>query len=300
MWITGLCDRSACFKLTITLRSTGRWVIHPEFVIYVKKARYENILKIVKDYFGGIGTIYYQNNSAGYRVGSVKDIVNVIIPHFVNYPLLSTKISTFTLWSKAIYLMYNGEHKQDSGRHEIYSIHAAINQGPSKSFKTHFPNWKPAKLPSYSLNISPEELSNWWVSGYFSMYCNFNVDLNPHGLKNSYYYRVVPSFNFSRNIVELPLLTLLASYFGVTVNQRSDNLRVDVNIYKLDKNMDIVDLFESYPLMSCKQKEFEIWARIIKDAVKLRRRPCKISLSRYIKHFFDLNEKLVSVRKLNN
>lgn len=94
-------------------------------------------------------------------MGSVKDIVNVIIPHFVKYPLLSTKISTFTLWSKAIYLMYNGEHKQDSGRHEIYSIHAAINQGPSKSFKTHFPNWKPAKLPSYSLNISPEELANW-------------------------------------------------------------------------------------------------------------------------------------------
>lgn len=108
--------------------------------------------------------------------------------------------------------MYNGEYKQDSGRHEIYSIHAAINRGPSKSFKTHFPNYKPAKLPSYSLNISPEELSNWWVSGYFSMYCNFNVDLNPHGLKNSYYYRVVPSFNFSRNIAELPLLTLLECY----------------------------------------------------------------------------------------
>ena len=39
---------------------------------------------------------------------------------------------------------------------------------------------------------------------------------------------------------------------------------------------DIVDLFESYPLMSCKQKEFEIWATIIKDAVKLSSRPSKI------------------------
>ena len=281
-------------------RSTGRWEIRPEFVIYVKKNRYENILKIVKDYFGGIGTIYYQGMNVAYRVNSVKDLFNIIIPHFVNYPLLSTKVSTFTLWSKAIYLMYNGQHKEDSGRHEIYSIHAAINQGPSKSFKAYFPNWQPAKLPSYSLNISPEELSNWWVSGYFSMYCHFKIDLDPHGIKNSYYYRVVPSFNFSRSITELSLLTLLASYFGVTINQRSDNLRVDVNIYGLHKNMDIVDLFESYPLMSCKQEEFEIWATAIKYAIKLRRRSSKISLSVYIKHFFDLSEKLDRVRKIND
>jgi len=36
------------------------------------------------------------------------------------------------------------------------------------------------------------------------------------GLKNSYYDRVVPSFNFSRSIAELPIITLLASYFEVT------------------------------------------------------------------------------------
>ena len=63
---------------------------------------------------------------------------------------------------------------------------------------------------------------------------------------------------------------------------------------------DIVDLFESYPLMSCKQEEFEIWATAIKYAIKLRRRSSKISLSVYIKHFFDLSEKLDRVRKLND
>lgn len=98
----------------MTLRSTGRLDIRPEFIIFIK-SRHVNILNIVKDYFG-VGTIYYQGANSGYRVGSVKDLVNVIIPHFEKNPLLSTKVSTFTLWSKAIYLMYNGEHKQDSGR----------------------------------------------------------------------------------------------------------------------------------------------------------------------------------------
>lgn len=45
--------------------------------------------------------------------------------------------------------------------------------------------------------------------------------MNPHSLKNSFYDRVVPSFNFSRSISETPLLILLASFFGVTANQRS-------------------------------------------------------------------------------
>lgn len=80
--------------------------------------------------------------------------------------------------------------------------------------------------------------------------------MNPHGLKNSYYDRVVPNLNFSRSIKELPLLSLLASFFGVTVNQRSDGLRADVNIYGLKSCLEIVDLFNSYPLLSCKQDEF--------------------------------------------
>jgi hypothetical protein len=79
--------------------------------------------------------------------------------------------------------------------------------------KTHFPDLKPALLPTYSLTISAEELSPWWISGYFTIYCNFGVDMNPHGLKNFYYDRVVPSFSFSRSIVELSILNLQASYF---------------------------------------------------------------------------------------
>lgn len=82
--------------------------------------------------------------------------------------------------------------------------------------------------------------------------------MNPHGLKNSYYDRVVPSFNFSRSIIELPIITLLASYFEVTYNLRSDGLRADVNIYGFKRAIEIVYLFDSYPLLSCKQDEFKV------------------------------------------
>jgi hypothetical protein len=55
--------------------------------------------------------------------------------------------------------MHSGSHKTDAGFREILAIHAGINRGPSAAVKTHFPDLKPALLPSYSLTLSPEELS---------------------------------------------------------------------------------------------------------------------------------------------
>jgi len=178
--------------------------------------------------------------------------------------------------------MSSGDHKTKEGFLEILSIYAGINRGISTAVKTHFPELKAVLLPSYSLSISPDKLSEWWISGYFTIYCNFNVSMDPHGLKKSYYDRVVPSFNFSRNIVELPTISLLASYFEATVNQRSDGSRADVNIYGIKSCIEVVNLFESFPLLSCKQDEFNVWAKIVQDKERLQIKTSKISLSRYI------------------
>jgi hypothetical protein len=50
--------------------------------------------------------------------------------------------------------MHSGSHKTDAGFREILAIHAGINRGPSTAVKTHFPDLKPALLPSYSLTLS--------------------------------------------------------------------------------------------------------------------------------------------------
>jgi hypothetical protein len=90
------------------------------------------------------------------------------------------------------------------------------------------------------------------------MHCNFNVDMNPHGFKESIYHRVVPSFNFSRNIKESVIMELLASYFEANSNLRYDKKRVDVNVYGLSKLESIVHMFKHFPLSNCKQEEYLI------------------------------------------
>jgi len=48
------------------------------------------ILELIKSYFGGIGNINKRGeDSFQYRVTSLQDLINVIIPHFDKYPLIT-------------------------------------------------------------------------------------------------------------------------------------------------------------------------------------------------------------------
>ena len=52
------------------------------------------------------------NNSSTveFRVSTLKDIVNVIIPHFDKYPLITKKYYDYILFKQVILLMLNKVH----------------------------------------------------------------------------------------------------------------------------------------------------------------------------------------------
>ena len=49
------------------------------------------LIEKVSEFFGGIGHVSKPNirSTVEFRINSLNDIVNVIIPHFDNYPLLT-------------------------------------------------------------------------------------------------------------------------------------------------------------------------------------------------------------------
>ncbi len=70
-------------------------------------------------------------------------------------------------------LFNEGAHKQPNGFMEILRIYAAIGRGASDKVKCYFPNLIPSVLPEY--NIKDIELEPWWISGYFTIYCHFQL-----------------------------------------------------------------------------------------------------------------------------
>nr|YP_010608764.1 hypothetical protein PNX16_mgp007 [Drechslerella dactyloides]WAN89844.1 hypothetical protein [Drechslerella dactyloides] len=63
------------------------------------------ILEQIKSYFG-VGKIYKQGkNNLQYRVISLEDLTNVIIPHFENIHLITQKRADFELFKQVVDLM---------------------------------------------------------------------------------------------------------------------------------------------------------------------------------------------------
>lgn len=118
-FITGFCDAESTFGISIYIdkRIKGKlgWAIKPSFQISLNSKDIEIFLKF-KEYFG-CGVIVNKNNrnESSFRVNSIKDLTNIIIPHFINYPLLSQKGADFLLFKEIINLMNQKIHLTEEG-----------------------------------------------------------------------------------------------------------------------------------------------------------------------------------------
>nr|YP_010218752.1 LAGLIDADG endonuclease [Morchella brunnea]UBU98569.1 LAGLIDADG endonuclease [Morchella brunnea] len=91
------------------------------------------ILKKIQTYFG-VGNIFYnkKDNCYHFTVASIIDLTNVIIPHFLRYPLLSQKQVDFFLFKSVVELVNAKEHLTLLGlQKKIVNIKASLNKGLS-------------------------------------------------------------------------------------------------------------------------------------------------------------------------
>jgi len=107
------------------------------------------LLLAIQSYFKGIGTVVVDSKTkmAFFKVRSTKDLLDVIIPHFNTYPLLTKKRIDFILWCRVVNIMETGGHLTLEGLLEILSIKSLSNKGLTQKLTTAFSNIKPCVLP---------------------------------------------------------------------------------------------------------------------------------------------------------
>ena len=64
-----------------------------------------------------------------FRIKSVKDLAQYVIPHFEEYPLLTQKRADFLLFKQVVDLMHRKEHLTSKGLLDIISLKASLNLG---------------------------------------------------------------------------------------------------------------------------------------------------------------------------
>jgi hypothetical protein len=109
--------------------------------------------------FFGVGTIIKdrKTNMVYFVVSPLADLTNVIIPHFLEYPLLTQKRADFLLFKSIIDMINSKEHLDSEGLKKIVGIKYSINRGLSTTLLEAFPDAYPVDKPKtlVPLTIDP-------------------------------------------------------------------------------------------------------------------------------------------------
>ena len=170
-WVTGFTDAEGCFYVPIYKRNDYKLGWHIQACFQIKlHIKDKDLLVQIKSFFSEVGTIVTNHNYGFvvYRVYSLGDITNVIIPHFNKYPLISQKYGDFIIWKNIVELKNKGEHLTIDGLIKIVNLRAFLNKGLSHNLKINFPDIvKTNKLKKPKANI-PINIDYNWIAGFFS------------------------------------------------------------------------------------------------------------------------------------
>ena len=92
--------------------------------------------------------------------------MKIIIPHFLNYPLLTHKYSDFVLWSKVVNIISVKDYLTTAGFNTILTYYASINRGMSSKVLSEFPDIVGVERVKNTNLDSTTLLNPFWVSGF--------------------------------------------------------------------------------------------------------------------------------------
>ena len=223
------------------------------------------LIQSIQDFFGGIGYVSKPNNTSTveFRVTIIKEIVDVIIPHFNSYPLITQKYSDYVLFKQIVLLMLNKEHITYLGLQKIVNIKASLNLGLSDDLKKAFPNVVPVNRLDYQHKgiIEPS-----WLAGFATGESNFT--LQKYKTKSGL--AVSLRFSISQHSRDFLLLKNLISFFGCDYVVKYQKRSVcEFIVTKIDHIVEqIIPYFEKYPIVGSKHfnyLNFKSAAYIIKS-----------------------------------
>lgn len=214
------------------------------------------LLYAIRDFLG-VGSVYLYKDgkSASFMVSKLKDLINVIIPQFKEYPLQSVKSVDFQLWVKCINILSNKEHLTQEGLNEIISIKSALNKGLSENLKLLFKGVKPLERLAYKVCDNP--LNPYWVSGFSEGDSSFHASIS----STTNQVRVIYSLGLNER--DLPLILKIQEFFG-GIGRISNYKNAVQYIVASIKSIDeiLIPHFDSFELKGNKLHNYLIWREI--------------------------------------
>lgn len=133
-YLTGYADGEGCFCVSFNRSRRHRfgWEIRPSFSISQNGDRAE-VLRLFHTRFG-CGAIRpdRSDRTVKYETRCINDLVERVIPHFEQHPLLSGKREDFQRFARICRMMYARDHLRPEGFQVIVRLAAQVNGGKRK------------------------------------------------------------------------------------------------------------------------------------------------------------------------
>jgi len=262
-YVTGFCDGEACFTVNFNKNDLVRtgWNVKLSFSIHLN-VRDLDLLESIKTFFGVGNTQINKDGSITYSVTGLKDLINVIIPHFDKYPLLTQKQIDFELFKQLSILMENKEHLTTEGLHKILSIKAVMNTGFTDRLMAVFPEIVPALRPKAKQSLTQENINPNWLAGFVDAEGSFFVSI--YKSETTTGYAVKLTFSISQNSRDTELLNSCVKFLNCgRVRQKSIKTAVELLVTKFsDIENQIIPVFGKYPLIGTKKRDYEDFCKI--------------------------------------
>jgi hypothetical protein len=116
-WIVGFTDGEGCFHLDVHIKNDMQWKLQmqPEFTVVQNEIDIQ-VLHALKDYFKCGSVAVNRQDKYGiryhYRVKSVKDLHENILPFFEKHQLKTKKHIEFQRFRNIVRLMHHGYHRE--------------------------------------------------------------------------------------------------------------------------------------------------------------------------------------------
>jgi len=280
-WVTGIVDSEGNFSILSQKTNSG-----VKFTLAVKVTQKEHSLGILlslKEFFK-CGNIYIDNrkeNAYKFSVNKIDEILNIIIPHFDNYPLLSSKRLDYQDFRKVAFLINNKLHMSKQGQEEILLIKNNMNS--SRSFDE---RW------NFLKSCEPIQLNNEWVQAFIDGEGSFQFGISNTVNRGKAYTALAPTLEIAQSNHDILLLNAFIQFFGcgylkpkydISDLQAAKNSRI-VNRLIINQSSTVIDFIEKYPLYTRKQLDYLDWKNLIKlKADRVYETPEGLQKMKYIK-----------------
>ena len=205
-----------------------------------------------------------------YAVKSLKDLHNVIIPHFTKYPLLTQKRADFELFKLVVELMMNKEHLTQKGLKKIFSIKASLGKGLSENLTSVFPGLAPIEKSAIK---PPVIVDNHWLAGFSSAEGCFLCIIRKNKTSKTDY-QVAVGFILIQHSKDTSLIKVIKDQLGCGVVREDLNksyVTLSVTSFSEIFNI-IIPFFDKYSIQGIKSldyKDFKKVAFLMKDKIHL-------------------------------